>query len=214
MRPQTNLVALAVYAVCGCVSGDGKDDIIVVGNPPSSMVAALAPSTSSTTPPVVPIAQAAVLDCEDGASTLFEAPTSWTWDGEDELTLPEGDWCGLVVGVEDSVVLEVQGESGGEAALEVPVYRVVLSTEDAASLADVGWWLEVGTPGFLDEDRLGIEDGSSLTVRSSECASTTVCVAVMDEIEHASGLYEDRDGDGALSDSERESGARMAGEDL
>lgn len=147
------------------------------------------------------------VELETCAGVLIEVPVQDEMDllDSDFVHTPYGEWCSVQLITEAPVELEIFIEFDDDDEDVALGFDLQIDLEDAITLSGEGFRadgngfvLELGEPGWLDQDFLEPED-DTLFGPDSE-----ISLAYFEIIRATSQLYEDPDLDGELSDSERE----------
>ena len=147
------------------------------------------------------------VELETCAGVLIEVPVQDEMDllDSDFVHIPYGEWCSVQLITEAPVELEIFIEFDEDDEDVALGFELQIDLEDAITLSGEGFRadgngfvLELGEPGWLEQDFLEPED-DTLFGPDSE-----ISLAYFEIIRATSQLYEDPDLDGELSDSERE----------
>jgi len=116
-----------------------------------------------------------------------------------ETSLMGGDWCSLTVALGETATLKAITHSGHW--LQAPVGRteIVLGSAAGVSVSGQAFILELGAPGWLDADGLGMTEASHRTLTTGEPELEQILLALRE----GTALYGDLDGNGVLGTNER-----------
>jgi hypothetical protein len=148
------------------------------------------------------------VELETCAGARIEVPVQDEMDllDSDFVHVPHGEWCSVQLITEAPIEIEVFIEFDEEDEDDVVLgFDLQIDLEDAIILGGEGFRaegngfiLELGEPGWIDQDFLEPEDDMVYGPESE------TSLAYFEIIQTTSQLYEDPDLDGELSDSERE----------
>jgi hypothetical protein len=115
-----------------------------------------------------------------------------------QTSLMGGNWCGLTVALGETATLKAITHSGHW--LEAPVggTEIVLGNADGVSVSGQSFILEIGAPGWLDAEGLGMTEGHR-TLTTGEPELEQILLALRE----GTALYEDLDRNGVLGTNER-----------
>jgi len=199
----TRFLPLALLLACrgGPVEGTS------VGNP-TELAARLAPSSDLIIDSAqVALGVASFTNGQGGVEDVDLAATVDLLDGG-SLEMPELEWVSLELFFASPI--ELHGSTSGDAEASVTIDAESLfltSSADAVGFDGGAYVLELGIPGWLDADSIGYDPDEDLLVEPGSTEHDTLAGLVG----HSSSLVEDQDGDGEVSDDERD--AAVAGGD-
>jgi len=141
--------------------------------------------------------------------------------GENQFTVPVGNWCAVVVNFSDSLFIEgpfgVDEPDDDEELwfqMEVATERTVfVSEEDGFDASEEHFVIEFGEPDWYDP--MALLDDEWLSEAQREALREGVFVVdedhsqydeILDRLENSSSLFQDSDGNGQISESERDEG--------
>jgi len=216
------IVTLTLLALIGCEQPDQPDprEGIAVGNPPGMALLRGAPATSrrvSFTALRFVVSQLYLEDCYGEGTT---EPSEGTLDliGDDPVEIPAGTWCAMGFASDEPVGLAGEVSNGGTFRFSAELGRLMVygevevleTAQDATDDPTGELVLELGAADFVSEDDLDLGPTDDLRL-GTDCLSDPLCAAIWTGIMHRSAIYEDSDGDGEVSDTERSGGTRARG---
>ncbi|MCP4806743.1 MAG: hypothetical protein GY913_03020 [Proteobacteria bacterium] len=180
----------------------GQHDGTIVGNPGDAMVVQAAPKGIEVVEAEILWDELSLTPCSGEENEGVGSEDEFVL-GEDVLELPGGSWCGAAFGPSELWVVGTMDEVDVE--VELILDRIDLGT--SAFTVDGGQFLfELGEPDWLAAD--WIDERDDVLIDEGHDLHDTLAEA----IQTGSGLYAD-DGDGALSEAERDAGPLTAGPD-
>jgi hypothetical protein len=196
-------MTLALLLACTNI-GQGT----IIGNP-GEMRVSIAPGLDTTTSrATMAVDSVTWTDC-GGFSELVRV------DGTVDLLdpvivhVPAGEWCSVQLTAATNLDVQGAGDAGGTYALDLELPDVALGTPTGLLVQGNAYVFELGTPGWLDADVLGVSDGTDVVVAPGDTLhDDLLTVAQLD-----SALFDDADADGQVGDAERTSGAVASHED-
>jgi len=117
-----------------------------------------------------------------------------------ETTLLGGNWCGLNLNLGQDSELKAITHRGDWLNAPLAGTEIALQWQDGFSVDGQSFILELGNPGWLNSSALGMDGTEDITLTSDD-PSTAMIVA---SLQTSTTLFEDLDGNGVLSTSERE----------
>lgn len=174
----------------------------IIGNPGDTQLTAADPKDMRFTYGALPVDTMTLMGCSGAVGDVVEVGALFVL-GEDLITIPEGSWCGLALGLDGP--LELTAEADPEhVELSLEVGEVTL-TGDSFTV-DGAYVLELAYPEWLSRETL-VLNGQDVVIDSSHFLHGTLASMVG----LGSALFAD-DGDGVIDDAERADGALSEGE--
>lgn len=196
-------MTLALLLACTNV-GQGT----IIGNP-GEMRVSIAPGMDTTTNRAsMAVDSVTWTDC-GGFSELVRV------DGTVDLLdpvivhVPAGEWCSVQLTAATNVDVQGTGDAGGTYALDLELPDVALSTPTGLLVQGNAYVFELGAPGWLDADVLGVTDGADVVVAPGDALHDDLLAVA----QRNSALFDDADADGQVGDTERASGAVASHDD-
>ena len=199
---------LLFLVALGCTSPDETDEGTWVGNP-GEMTARLAPGDELFFEEAgTVLIGASFLACdEDGEDrdALLLEPMDLL--GGNYLEIPGGAYCEALLFADISIYLAGEADDGGTGtfAMEIPIGEIVFASYgfevDANQLI-----FELGVPGWINPEDLGLEDGE----HQDHDFESSVAGDAGAFLTGLSQIFEDDDGDGEVSDAERDDNGPLA----
>ena len=203
-----------VLALVACTSPDTTHDGTAVGNPGVVAFALGEPDDIAVELAEGGAAGIGVSACgsDQREGVTWEGP--WIpLDGDIVLELPLGTWCTVHL---DGLEVFVAGAHVDSQAEDEGLFEVSLALGDVqihapgwdgfAVAADDAFVLELGGPGWLGPDAIGLTAGNEVLVEEQDALHDAVAAALVEP----SALYRDPDTDGLLSEAERDAGSTAA----
>ncbi len=215
MRP----LGLALLGLVACEAPEPREGI-AIGNGPGASLLRGVPAENLQVTYTVFHYRVDVLYLEDCEGQESVGPSEGTLDlvGDDPVPIPAGTWCTL--GFSPSEPVELRGDvtGGGSFVYTADHSRLMLYGEiDIPSLDPLdptmptgNLVLEAGTPEFIPQAILDLSPGEELSL-GIDCDQDPTCLAIREAIALESALYIDTDGNGRISDPERDAGERATG---
>ena len=194
----------------GCTER-GPDEGIVVRSPGDTRITVAEGDDVQVTAAFVDGYEIEAVGCDADLSTSASIVKSEAINlvGE-ELSLPGGEWCSLTLRLDSSLEIEGESSSGATLTVELPVDELALEGGDGFEVDGQNYILELASPNWITALSLGMDQPNvSMTMGDEHPAYRLM----MDALKRSSGLYEDVDSNGELSDAER-SESFMAGSQL
>jgi len=210
-----------VLALLGCSpeKQNDRDSGIGVGNPPgmAELRAVPAAGTGITyTDFEIPVS-ALYLETCDGVGQVIEQTVDLSLSDQTFVEVPAGVWCALGLLSADPVLLRGEVSNGGQFTFTTPIGRLMVygqvevpasdDTEDAPTTQLV---LEVGRPEWIDEATLALGPTDAIEL-GNNCFDDPLCSRLWTAFMHQSALFYDVDGDGQVSEEERNTREAAAG---
>jgi hypothetical protein len=191
-----------------CISDQGWQGGTGVGNPGTAKLAMARADGLELTSASARLDALDVERCRGGVeSSAVAATVDLLDDGGHRVA--GGRWCALVARFTPPLVVE--GTDGEDApatfALELDVAEVRVEVSRRLVVDRDALVLELGPPGWLDEEVLGLGDGEHVDVGPGDPAHDALVAA----LEQGSALFVDADRDGELSATERAAGPVASG---
>ncbi len=117
-----------------------------------------------------------------------------------ETTLLGGNWCGLNLNLGQDSELKAITHRGDWLAVPLTGTEIALQWQEGFSVDGQSFILELGSPGWLNSSALGMDGTADITLASDD-PNTAMIIA---SLQTSTTLFEDLDGNGVLSTSERE----------
>ena len=159
------MTPLILTALLACPApGDDGHDATSVGNP-GKMGARVAKGSGTETISAEADATGFFLTpCDVDEATVVDLDGELDLLGGGAFEVPGGTWCSLVLSLHDTLVVEGTGSREQTFALELQVEGITLSSEDGFTIDGDDFVLELGTPGWFDEEILFGDDGREVLV--------------------------------------------------
>lgn len=195
------MITLALLAACIEPAGTS------VGNPGFAVTRAADSATVSLSKAELPVFGMEATSCTGATTGVLVDRTLDVRLGE-ELAVPAGELCTLVIELDGPLVAEGTGQQGGLLTLEL---EADLLTLGAPGLTVDGqrFVLELASPDWLDADELDLEDGEDVTIRPGSPEHDLLVL----RLRGGTSLYDDDDEDGEVDEGERSNGAEAEGDD-
>jgi len=205
-------------AVLACDQPDPKEGI-AVGNPPgmASLRGAPAASTGVTfTSLNFAVSDIYLEDC-DGVGTTEPSGGVLDLIGDDPVEVAAGTWCAIGFTTVEPLLLEGEVSNGGQFSFSAELGRLMVYGEVEVEAADEGATddptgdlvLELGAVDWVSETELALGPTDELRL-GADCLADPLCSSIWTGIMHRSAIYGD-DGDGRVSDGERDAGDSARG---
>jgi len=200
------LVGLALLA-CRSDSAGDTDAGTIVGNPGDAMVRTASSDGVVYTEAGGWLNHLELVDCH-GESELIDFDDEFDLLDPDVLEIPSGDWCEWNLDWDEEIYIAADGEENN--SFEVTLDLNEIFTEGEFEIdEDGGYILEIGFPEWLSPSALGmVADDVTYVDAPGALHDELVDYAVFE-----SAAFDDTDGDGEISDDERDAGPISAGED-
>ncbi len=209
--PRVLAFLLVVTSLGGCTNPDDVHDGTAVGNP-----GVVAFALGETVNMDVEFAEASagwvgVRGCgvDEEQAIEREEPTI-PLDGEVAFELPLGTWCTLML---DDLQVYFEGHHGdaedGEfmIGLNLGAIQVNAGSFDGFTVgADQGFVLELGSPGWVAAEDIGLEPNNEVAIDDQSPLHEPVALAMLE----TTALYADPNTDSVVSEEERDAGAAGA----
>jgi hypothetical protein len=197
------LPLLVLVGLTACGAENGVRGGTSVGNP--GEVASSMASATRGAHAFAAVDRAALqwVDCDGGTQTV---PIDGVLDllAPTPQEAPAGTWCAVEL-VHDTPVVVQGGDASGTYALtlDVPVVHVEFPTARGLEVDGQRLVLEVGKPGWLDLDALGVVGGADVSVGVADPEHEALARALA----FGSAVFVDNDEDGEVDDDERGEGS-------
>lgn len=181
----------------------GADSGTVVGNPGDSFTTVADPKGLTWGSAELTLDRVVMTPCgaRDHDVVTVDAPIDLL--APDPLQIPAGDWCGLTLYADR---LELQASASGGERVFVDLDELAVVVSGSVPVDGGAYVLELAEPGWLDADALALDPRDPLEIDGAHADADALVAA----LEYGSGLYAD-DGDGVLSEQERDAGALASG---
>jgi hypothetical protein len=193
------LVLCSMIAASGCGEPLPK---IAVAEPGENgtLSIALAPGEGMETHSVIiPAAVITMTTC------IYQAGASLYLGDETNLDIVEipllaGRWCTLGIIGSGTVQIDAVPDEGGTFGATLGLERISIESAEGFDVDGHAYVLEVGTPGWLNATDLALTAGEEVTIDDTHPMAASLASALAE----GSTLFPDFDGDGTVSDRERE----------
>ncbi len=204
MTLATTLFALA----CRSPVDSGLDpNATVVGNPGKLTTKAAPSEDTENTAGRLEVVELLLEDCEGGEPTGVPLGVELDIAEGQDLELPAGEWCFVELFVEPPLAIEGVSEGERTFVAELVLHSIVLTAEEAFRVDENAWLLELGAPGWLSREVLGLDEVPDVVIDEEHEAHDRLAHAAAE----GSGLFADTDEDGDLDDDERDEGTVARG---
>lgn len=185
-----------IFLLLAC---SGSSEGTIVGNPGDAMTVAAAPKGLEVVDGQLAWSDLWFQSCSGNQTDVLAGGDALTL-GQDALILPAGTWCSMTFG-EAELDLQLRAEDDTNVDLTLSLSGVDLGT-GAVEVDGGSWLIELGEPGWLDVEDLG----GDTVIDDTHPARDDLAEAIASR----SALFLD-DGDGALSQDERDAGPYLSG---
>ena len=208
----------------GCSQEERRDEGTVVGNPGDAALRMGSVEDGEVVTARTFVAGMALESCS-GTVSEFELDEEVDFLDDVHIELPNGEWCGVELFMEDSLYIEtVSTDDEIFLVLDLEVEVLEFESTEGFSVEGDSAILEWGFPGWLSMekealfDRFGLEEEDVEELEEREDILVFEVTPddeeahdeMVDVFAYGSGLYGD-DGDGRLSDEERREALLAAG---
>jgi len=131
----------------------------------------------------------------DDPLDLASASATLTWDSV----------CRIRLEFDGPLIIEGDGLDGGTFTAALDINQITVTSETGFTTDEQDFVLELGEPGWLDADQLGLATGTAIELNSSHPAHPLLVTSLTER----SKVFAD-DGDGVISAAERAAGAAAA----
>lgn len=201
--------SLVALLLVGCQQEE-PDEGIAVGNPGLTSVSMAISDSVTLTSVAGTLRRARFAGAECGGVDVersLDLPVDLAVEPA-EFAFPGGTWCGLILDFEGALAFEGTWERGARSggvlgspsigSISLGAVDGVLDVDDDSELA-----FELAAPGWLELLVDPLEDGELLQDDDTHALHAWTVEAVVDD----SGLFDDGDGDGLVTEAERAVGA-------
>lgn len=195
------MTPLLLVAFIGCRGGQ-IDSGTYVGNPGQMAVRIAPPDGMVVDGSEAPVDRVELLPCGSSEPVAVPVDIQFNLIG-DFIEIPEGTYCEVGLYLDGLLAIHVLGEEGGEALLDVDLGWVALS--GSTPVEGNALVLEVGQPGWIGAEELGVEDGVAVVINPE--TDPDAHWELVDRLFTTSALFEDSDANGEVDDNERDLGA-------
>ena len=201
------LWGLTVFSLLAGCTERGPDEGIVVRNPGDTRVSVADGDDLIVTAAMVEGYEVQAYGCDSDTGPENAAPPILATGPvnllEETFDLPGGVWCDVTLKLDSSLSLTGVSGSGGEVSAELALDTLFLGSVDGFMVDGGEFILELAAPNWISSAALGISDSEvQVTVADGHPSYSLMVEAFTGK----SGLYQDLNADGALSEDERTDG--------
>ena len=189
-----------VLALVGCATEAPPPNGTSVGNPGKVSYRLAPPTEIDVVEASLQSVTTDLVGCDGARESVVAAEDEDLVVGDAEV-MPPGTWCGLTLSVDVLTVDGTAGEITASITLEPP-WVLTLWMAEPVVVDETEYVLEIGEPGWVTAGQLAPEGDLAGTITPE----SDVAPLIAQNVAVGTGLYLDGDGDGVVSDAERQAG--------